>query len=55
MKKLTRNLGIILIIIGVICLVATQIATSNRLLMAGWLLIALGIIRYIHEVKNGEH
>ena len=55
MKKLGRNLGMILIIIGAICLVATQMAASNGLLIAGWLLIVVGIARYIHELKNGTY
>ena len=55
MKKYTKNIGLILIILGALTLVATRFSTfstHNGLLLTGLFCIVAGIWFHIRSIKN---
>ena len=55
MKKYTKNIGLILIILGTLTLVATRVSnfsTHNGLLLTGLFCIVAGIYLHIRSIKN---
>lgn len=55
MEKLLKDLGIILVILGVLCLVLYYFAVpANGLLVASLVLEVAGILAYIFLNKRGE-
>ena len=55
MKSFKHNIGIILIILGVIVLILTRFAlfsSSNWMLLSGLLLIVAGIVFHIRSIKH---
>ena len=55
MKKCTKNIGLILIILGTLTLVATRVSnfsTHNGLLLTGLFCIVAGIWFHIRSIKN---
>ena len=58
MKKTARFLGIILILLGVLTLTSTRLPAlvgSNILLLAGLLLIIVGILLHIRIIKHDNN
>ena len=55
MKKIGRNIGLVLIVLGTLVLVATrfgQLSYHNGMLLAGLACILLGIILHIRSIKR---
>ena len=55
MKKYTKNIGLILIVLGTLALIATRFSyfsTHNELLITGLLCIVAGIYFHIRSIKS---
>ena len=55
MKKYTKNIGLILIVLGTLALIATRFSyfsTHNELLIIGLLCIVAGIYFHIRSIKS---
>ena len=57
MKKIRQYAGVMLIVLGTLALVATRLKalnSNNTLLLAGLLMIVVGIVVHIRSIKHAS-